>query len=248
MMNALRNILLYLKSKRSDMGQSFVELVLAFPVVLLLLAGMVEIGFIFFAYLTVLDQTREAARFASIRDYEEGYATVLPPAPGPCPAEPGDYPTSDYCDACRDEFLDYFYDSACFFIDPDLNPYTTFQASNFDDVAISVFTVNDDHVSNRWPDNAYDVWSLNADNWMKDCEGNVVATEPFITNAELEAMFVASAPEDRGLVMVEGYYCYHLLLNLPIISQFVTTPIRIHAYTIMPAGEAVPTPTPITSP
>jgi hypothetical protein len=61
-------------------------------------------------------------------------------------------------------------------------------------------------------------------------------------------MFVANAPEDRGLVLVEGYYCYDLLLDLPIFAQIVPSPFRIHAYTIMPASEAIPTPTPIPPP
>ena len=72
-----------------------------------------------------------------------------------------------------------------------------------------------------------------------------MGTTPHISNAEIESMFVADAPDDRGLVMVEGYYCYDLLLSIPIVSQIYSSPIRIHAYTIMPAPEAIPTPTPI---
>jgi hypothetical protein len=244
----MRIILTYLKKKRSKSGQSFVELALTFTVILLLLAGLVEVGFVFFSYLTVLDQTREAARFASIRDYTEGMDTYLPTAAGQCPENPLADGVTDYCDACRDDWLDYFYDTACFFIDSDLNPYITFSAPNLDDVAITVFTINDNNVSDRWPDDSDGVWSLNNDNWKKDCDGTVVHTEPFLTDDEIEAMFVANAPEDRGLVLVEGYYCYDLLLDLPIFAQIVPSPFRIHAYTIMPASEAIPTPTPIPPP
>jgi hypothetical protein len=215
--------------ERLSAGQSFVELALTLPVIILLIAGLVEVGFVMYSYLTMLDQTREAARFASIRDYRQGAESGIP----------------DPLTTCRDAYLDYYYDTACFFIDPDLNPYITFRDSNFDDVAISVFTVNDNHVSNRWPNDSDHVWSLFNDNWTKDCEGNVVNTTPFLTDADIEHLFVTDAPDDRGLVLVEAYYCYNLLLNLPIINQIVPSPFRIHAYTMMPAGEAIPTPTPI---
>jgi len=217
-----------LMATRKDSGQSFVELALILPVVILLLIGLVEVGFVFYAYLTVLDQTREAARFASIRDYRAGQASGL----------------ADPIVSCDDNRLDYYYDIACFFIDPDLNPYITFEFADYDDVAISVFTVNDNHVSDRWPDDD-GVWSLFDDNWTKDCEGNLIQDEPFMTNDEIEALFEADAPDDRGLVLVEGYYCYDLFLNLPLVAQIVPSPFRIHAYSIMPASEAIPTPTPI---
>lgn len=220
--------LLALIRKRSA-GQSFVELALLFPVILLLLAGLTEVGFIFFAYLTVLDQTREAARFASVRDYNAG----------------ADSGVADPLSTCTDAQLDFYYDTACFFIDPALNPYTTFTDANLDDVAISVFTVADNEVTDRYPMDGDGVWSLYNDNWKKDCEGNVVNDVPFMGEDAIEGLFAANAPDDRGLVLIEGYYCYDLLLDLPIISQIVPSPFRIHAYSIMPAPEAIPTPTPI---
>jgi hypothetical protein len=229
MFNRISILSSYLKKRQVSKGQSFVELALTLPIVILLLVGLVEVGFVFFTYLTVLDLTREAARFASIRNYREGLGVVH--------ANP--------LATCNDVYLDYFYDTACFFIDPGLNPYITFTAGNFDDVAISVFTVNDDAVSNRWPMDGDGVWSLFGDNWKKDCQGNALLTEPYLTNEEIADMFVEDAPDDRGLVMVEGYFCYDMLLNIPIIDEFMPTPFRIHAYTIMPASEAIPTPTPI---
>ena len=46
-------------------GQSMVELALLFPVLLILLSGLVEFGFILNEYLSVMDAARNAARFAS---------------------------------------------------------------------------------------------------------------------------------------------------------------------------------------
>jgi len=114
-------------------------------------------------------------------------------------------------------------------------------------------TISGNVVTNRWPADGDGVWSLSTasngwpgtENWTKDCEGNVIYNEPFFTNAEIQAMFQAGAPTNKGLVIVELYYCYHQVLNLPILSDFIPNPIRVHAYLIMPAFEAIPTPTPI---
>jgi len=223
-----RNKLVQGKNK----GQSYVELALVIPVVLLLLAGLVEIGFLFFTYLNLLDLTREAARFASVRDFKIA-------SPGPASLA-----------ECRSDTLDYFKDTACFFIDPDLNPYLPITNTHYADVAISVFTVSGNQVTDRWPkppidDNNDGVWSLYNDNWKKDCQGNTVATAPYFTNSEVESRFISTAPDDRGLVLVEAYLCYDQLLNFPVISAFIAKPFRLHAYTVMPAPEAIPTPTPI---
>jgi len=52
------------KSKKTK-GQSLVEITLTFPVLLLLLSGMVEFGFMLNYYLSLTDSSRETARFFS---------------------------------------------------------------------------------------------------------------------------------------------------------------------------------------
>src|SRR5512135_1797457 len=54
--------------RRTERGQSMVEMALAFPILLLILAGTLEVGKYFNDYLTVLDATREAARYAADGD------------------------------------------------------------------------------------------------------------------------------------------------------------------------------------
>lgn len=230
-----------IKPKGLTKGQSFIELALVTPVLALLLAGVVEIAFLYFSYMSALDLSREAARFASSRDYRINDV-----------ADPSGLPFS----ACQDNYLSYFYDTACFFIDPEINTSLTISATDYADVAISVFTVSNNHVTNRWPDNADGVFSLYqtnvggsmVPNWKLDCHGNIVRTEPFMTNAELEALFQPDAPTEKGFVMVEVYYCYHHKLGLPFLTWAIPNPLRMHAYTIMPASEAIPTPTPIVTP
>ena len=55
------------KSRKSK-GQSLVEFAIAFPIVIMLFAGVVEFGFILNYYLSLLDATRESARFFSNLD------------------------------------------------------------------------------------------------------------------------------------------------------------------------------------
>jgi hypothetical protein len=220
---------------KKDRGQSFVELALIVPVLLLLLAGMVELAFFIFTYLTALDLTREAARFASGRDYRSysGEASSIA--------------------KCSDTTLDYYNDTACFFIDPNFNPYFSIIDSDYSDVTISVFTVSDyDHVTDRWPEvgtsaKTDNMWTLNGTNWQKDCKGNTVLTEPYFSNSKMESLLSTSTDtaQWKGVVVVEIYYCYKQVLNLPVFSQIIPEKLRVHAYSLMPAPEAVPTPTTI---
>jgi hypothetical protein len=215
-----------------ERGQSFVELALIIPVLLVVLAGLTEVGFFMFAYLNALDLTREAARFASTRDFK--VQELGDPDPSLLPMS-----------ACTDSVLHYYYDTACFFVDPQLNPYLPLDPNNYDDVTISVFSVNDNNTINQRFPTPSGVWSLYNNNWQKDCDGNVVTTTPDFTNAEIQSDFLSNAPHSKGLVLVEVYYCYHQVLNLPFVSQFISNPLRLHTYSIMPAPEAIPTPTPI---
>jgi hypothetical protein len=237
------------KTARSNRGQSFVELAIVLPILLFLLIAFVEVGAIIYHYLSMLDVAREAARFASEHDYE-----VLN-APG------AGLPMS----ACTDSDMHYYYDTACVIIGAGFNPDLTLNPAT-DDVTISVFTVDDNVVSHRWPDDGDGVWSLYGENWTRNCDGSLRSTTPFMTNAELASYYAYSLPTftappnsptpggpglpvnaaqpDKGIVMVEVYYCHEQLLNLPLIADLLPNPIPLHAYAVMPAPSAEPTPTP----
>jgi hypothetical protein len=216
-------------------GQSFVELALILPLILIMFVGMIEVGFYVFNYLNALDLTREAARFASVRDYKVATSGTASLA------------------ECANDSLDYFKDTACFFIDPGLNPNTPLDPNKYDDMTISVFSIISDTNSvdiERWPKPPIDtnndgIWSLYNDNWLRDCQGNIVRSEPYFRDADLPALLQQSAPSSKGVVLVEAHICYEQMIYIPLISEFIGSPFRIHTYTFMPAPEAIPTPTPI---
>ncbi len=67
------------KSQR-ERGQSLVELTLFVPIMVLLLAGFVEIGFLINGYITALDASRASARYVSPLDPKETRCQPFGPA------------------------------------------------------------------------------------------------------------------------------------------------------------------------
>jgi len=253
--------------KLNNRGQSFVELALIIPILLLMLLGVVEVAVFIGRYLDVLDLTREAARFASVRDPFSSTGDIN------CSTADG---------------LNFYYDSSCILSPPTgssacannaycngFNPYVVLNPDT-DDVVISVFTVLNQGVTDNYP-RPNSTWALsnvyldaadpafNVDynftatdphqrnNYFKNCQGDDVRTEPYYTNARVTSDLVqfptpsdGSAPSNgRGFVAVEVFYCYEQVLGLPLFSDIIPNPMQIHAYTLMPLPAAQPTPTPV---
>jgi hypothetical protein len=255
---------------KSQRGQSFVELALTLPLLLLLLAGLVEVGFFINRYLDALDLTREAARFASNRD---------------------PFSTAGDTKCSTTDALNFYYDVSCFFSPPAYTqpdptpcqglpppdgfgggpvngfefcngflPYLTYKPDQ-DDVVISVFTITQKDQTNTWscwPDSGGGscstpkYWALSDNdwdntagaNWQKDCQGNTIQTAPYFTASAVNAQLDAVAPGNKALVAVEFYYCYWQLLHVPVFYHLIPNPLRVHAYTIMPIPAAQPSATP----
>lgn len=235
------------RNRKGPSGQSFVELALVLPVLLFLLVGFVEVGGIVYNYLSLLDVAREAARFAADRD------------PKVLNGDMSSYPIS----ACEDNALHFYLDTACVIIGSGFNPDITLNPST-DDVAISIFTIDDNTVVRRRPEDGDGVWSLYSDNWTKNCDGSLRSTTPFMTNGEIVGNFavptptfgpgtptpgagtsIPGGPTDKGIVLVEIYYCHEQMLNLPVVADLIPNPVPLHAFSVMPAPEAAPTPTPL---
>ena len=261
----LKTILRRLEVRPASKAQSLIELALVLPILIIMLLGIAEVALFMGRYLDILDLTREAARLASLND-----PTVYIAAPTKncsdsqpenieyyyrvaCIFSPPD-PTKEPGSVCdNSNFCNGF------------NRYIDFDLTR-DDVIISGYTINNNTVSSTWPASGY--WSLSKDgmgdaeaNWTKDCQGNTLAgSTPYYTSSRINgliqgtiATMAAATPavsydpaSAKGFVAVEAYYCYHQIMGIPILSNFVPNPVRIHAYTLMPLPAVQPTLTPYT--
>jgi Flp pilus assembly protein TadG len=199
------------KTKRKSIGQSIVEFTILLPLLIMLLSGLVEFGFMLNQYLDLSDAAREAARFAADDD--------------PIRDETGTYIgfNSAYYTRAQTVALGAI----------DISSAGQVVLNNMtDDVVISNFAVLDGEVSVRFPTA-----------WGEDgipLYNNKVSK---FSTTEIDSLLDPAAP-NAGLVLVEIYYDYHMLLALPWITPFVPNPITLHAYSIMPNANVEPTPTP----
>lgn len=224
-------------------AQAYLELALVLPILIVIMLGLVEVVVYIGRYLDILDLTREAARFASVRD-------------------PFDTLVARDQNCSTPDLFDFYYDTACIFSPPasssmctdpnfcnGMNPYVAVDPAR-DDVVISIYTVSGNHVTDVWPASGY--WNLSGagENWKKDCQGNLISgtSSPYYTESLVNSMLESGSQPTKGFVAVEVYYCHEQVLGLPGITQFVPNPMRIHAYTIMPLPAAQPTPTTTTMP
>jgi len=241
---------------KSKKAQSFVEFALILPILLLILLGVVELTLFMGSYINLVDLTREAARFASNRD---PFAL----------ASAGDR------DCSTPNSFNFYYDTACIFSplqDSGSCPNAAFCngfnstlpiKSAEDDILISVFTetgvnqggtivpsITDNGATNPWVWSNQDTDTSHDNNWRRDCNrlpnDSPGPAEPVFTAAAMQSYLNNTAMPNKGFVVVEVIYCYHQVLNIPIISQFLPNPMKIHTYTVMPLPAAQPTPTPKT--
>ncbi|NIR63040.1 MAG: hypothetical protein GWO08_14450, partial [Gammaproteobacteria bacterium] len=234
-------------------GQSLLELALFFPILLILLSGVVEFGLFLNQYLSIQDAARNAARFASdglydrvdnikdcnaTRDFyrqaacvvnqelvqEQPWITMERGFPYNTPVDCETNP-SDSC--CTNRM--------CLHLDPERVDNDGVLVG--DDIVISVFGVTDGQVTARFPDT--DGWSF-AEDW-----GIGVVKSSSFTNSDVNNLLLDPGSPSTGYILVEVYYHYDQALNLPWVEAFIPDPIATHTYAFMPLSSAEPTPTPL---
>jgi hypothetical protein len=203
-------------------GQSFVELMLVTLILALILAGVVEFGYLLNSYLKVLDAAREGARFSNS-------SVAFDPSSGVS------YQT--------------FYANTAIEVMRVMNPITLV-GNRGDDVVISVFSVAGSDIQ-RWPDGYVSGWSL-CNNYsdpsfasdLDPANWNACSPHPsHFTTSQILALMNSDAPS-TGVLLVEVYYNYPQILKLPVFSQVIPDPIPVYTYSVMPLSSAEPTPTP----
>ena len=197
---------------RKAKGQSMVEIAIALPILLFLFSGMIEFGFILNSYLSLLDATREAARFYS--NLDPFGPDVNKSLARPAPAW-------------------FFEDSSNMvrtLLDPSLldTPTTKYEGRKFpldpalDDVIITIYSVKKttETIVTTGPSHLH---------------GH--ATSAF-TPSEILAKMITGSP-NAGILVVEVSYSYEQILGLPW-TDFLGDHVMLRAHTIMPLNAAEP--------
>jgi hypothetical protein len=207
-------------------GQSFVEFAILLPLVLIMLSGLIEFGFLLNEYLDLIDAAREVARFAADEDPVRDDAGNFNPSPASTP-EPAGFYTRVWSNT--DRALDMGGQI-------NLDPFE-------DDVVVSLFSVNFGSVAQRYPlaagpqggENGWQRWG-NDTSKFTTAEIQGIVTDSIASNGTITP--------NTGVVVVEIFYDYHMIMGLPWIRAFVPDPVPLHVYAIMPNAALEPTPTP----
>jgi hypothetical protein len=224
----------FIRVRKNKRGQSFVELMLVISILALLLAGVVEFGFLMNNYFHILDAARESARFSS---------------------------NSDPFDVNHQTEVVFYYTAAYKALDTMAPIVLDPTKGDGDDIVISVFSMTEAGAVLRFPVN--DGWSLCAnvgdfESWMTT--NHLVDPDAFVRSKWSHCIIrqtrqstagfqtvVLQTPDapSAGAILVEVFYNYPELLKLPVFTAFITDPIKVYIYSVMPLPAGAPTPTPI---
>jgi hypothetical protein len=233
--------------KRRLTGQSIVEMAMMAPILLLIISGVVEMGFMFSNYLAASDAARNAARFSSDSDFTHHDSR---------PDCHGTWRT-----------LDFYRQTACLAIDELAaeSPTITLCLPGFpddrhcprpydqmDDVIISVFAVTREMVWSdrsdwpmvRFPDGTGEMgWSFAVD--RAGGSQSTPRTGMHASNFTTEQVRSMLDPVsiNSGFVLVEINYNYFQILALPWFTPFVPDPQWLKLYSVWPLSSAEPTST-----
>jgi len=117
-----------------------------------------------------------------------------------------------------------------------------------DDVVISIFQIDNQNVVNRFPSTFTDTRAVG------NCSGSTQGAEngwrmycnhtSQLSQAEVETRIdrLPNVPPNTGVVLVEIFYNYNMVLGLPWITAFEPDPIPLHAYTFAPNAASEPGP------
>jgi hypothetical protein len=212
------------QTKKHPRGQSFVELALVMMILLLMLAGVVEFGYLLNSYLKVLDGAREGARYMNAGEAFNASGVTY------------------------QSFYVYTAIEAMRVMAP-----IPLKGNNGDDIVVSVFTVAGSSIR-RWPDGLDYGWSVcnNKDDALFQTYNDLIVDDwsgctpknSHFSTTQVLALTDATAP-DTGILLVEVYYNYPQILKLPIFSQVIPDPIPVYTYSVMPLSSAEPTSTPL---
>jgi len=200
----------------SEHGQSLVELLVFMPVLIIIIAGIVEMGYYLNRYMNLLDASREAARYGAdfdpVGNYDPQYNHNAPTYSG----------ATINCDTTTE----FYSVVACYAED---NMGVTMNPGNgYDDIVISAFTVKNGVVCYRWPEARDGIIADNGWSYM----GN--QTSKMSSAAVTSIVSVDASTISQGILIVEIFYQHQQALGLPFFTIFVPRDIDIYIRTTMP--------------
>lgn len=204
------------KSKKTK-GQSLVEFALTVPILLMLLSGLVEFGFMLNDYLAIVDASREAARRASNWDHTEAidgdtfYEVTAKLAINAL--EPH---ALDGTDNTRKVTIQSNRENC--------TPEDLAKGVCDNDVIVSVYSIDNTTAT------------LVESHYWQDADPRQVSR---IDAAEINARLQDETMIHAGAVVVEVFYNYEQILGLPWL-EMIPDPVLLHGYTIMPLTSAEP--------
>jgi hypothetical protein len=237
-------------SRKRLRAQSLVEFALMLPILLIILSGLFEFGFIFMHYLSVLDSVRNSARYASNNIYNN-------PDDGLGCASTTYFYRLAACEAISELQDEQPTIELCLPTSPASEHCNPADRSTWDDVIVSVFTLLRKASPplfpqiTRFPTDGLDQgWSYD-----NDLTGKVQSYDRAgmhatrYSAAKVWSLKMADTP-NTGYVLVEINYNYYQVLALPWFTQFVSDPITFNLYAFWPCESAeplaTPKPTPVT--
>ncbi len=207
---------------KQQRGQSLMELAVILSLLIFMLVGVVEFGYMLNQYITLVEGTREVARVAS---KGEPFAN---PAIGDFRVRP------DFL-----ERISILLNGGVVGTNPilgSINPLSL-DSSIGDDLIISVFSFSGGTVK-RFNDTGEgsDGWRLYGNRTSLFSNADIAA------KLALDPSAYPDGAPNTGAVLIEVFYHYNQILNL---LQGWTGPIELHAYSIMPLSAAEPTKPPL---
>jgi TadE-like protein len=208
----------FLKNTKAQRAQSMVEFAIALPILILLLTGMVEFGFMLNTYLSIQDAARTTAR---------RYSTINP------------------FNADGTDNLVFYQDAALYTVEL-LAPSSDTQTRQIvieegrDNILISLIGVEVDESTN--PDSIASITRYSGAEFYQLYDATSPPTTFLDDNITTFLTTGGAEPADAGLLIVEIYYGYEGTLNLPWMRPLFSpeNPSMLYVSVVMPTIYAKP--------